>query len=89
MNVTDLIAQGSPYALLVAALFTVVRGDWIPKRSHDTIVAAKVEGKDILIADLREQVQRERENGMEWQTAVREAHGVTEKAVDVAVHGGG
>jgi hypothetical protein len=56
VTLSDWLSNGSPYGLLIVCIITVVRGDWIPKKAHDTVLARVVEGKDALIVELRAQL---------------------------------
>lgn len=76
--------------MLIVIVVTVVRGDWIPKKSHEAICAGKdqekeevVAGKDAVILELRDQIVRERQNTAEWRQTAREAHRVAKEATDV------
>lgn len=70
----DLIKNvGLPIALLVTALVTVVRGDWIPKKSHDREVK--------LISD---QLAEEKEEKREWKHLALRGLNAAETSVEVS-----
>lgn len=78
-----LSGAGLPGALLVA-LWTLNRGDWLPRRGHDRIVTEIVAGKDAVIGELRTQLATEERRGNEWKQLVYEGRSLLDAAVTTA-----
>lgn len=67
----DLLTGGSPLAMVLVAIISGARGDWLFKGSHVAIVA----GKDREIAQKADELAKAEKRGDEWrEIALRGTH---------------
>jgi hypothetical protein len=62
-----LLGNGGLLIALIVAIVSVVRGDWVPRTSHEAIVKSITDGKDAVIALQQEQLEWSERRGDEWK----------------------
>lgn len=76
---TVLITFGPTGFILIIALYTVIRGDWIPKKSHLEVVTIITDNCSKTVARLEEDKDKAEKRADEWQRIALRSLDVTEQ----------
>lgn len=88
MEAIPIVLNWGSMGLLAVALFTVVRGDWIPKVIHDRIVALHeraIEDRNNRIKEQNEEIERLQARLDEQVNAALASTAITAKSVESLV----
>jgi hypothetical protein len=81
MIVGLLLGNGGLLVALILALISVVRGDWVPRKAHETTIKSVADGKDAVIAEVRKQLAESEARSERYEAmALRLLHAAEEAA---------